>query len=181
MVAGCGDGGGGDSTTPRAAETADPPAKLPAGWRTETNRPAGFTVGVPPAWSANLDGSTSVLRSPDRLVAISVSADRTDEALDAPLEGFATATAEGLGGFEDLKLGSSRPFEGAAYPGVEIAGSGRQSETGVPQRVELVILRREGIASYPVLAAINDRRSSPFVEQIDRIVRSLRGRPVEVS
>ncbi len=180
MLAGCGDDGGGNTSTPRAAETADPPAKLPAGWLTEVNRPAGFTVGVPPLWSANLDGGTTVLTSPDKLIAISISADRTGEALEAPLDGFATATAEGLGGFEGLKVGSPRSFKGAAYPGVEVTGRGRQSESKVPQRIQLVILRREGIASYPVLAAINTRKGSPFDEQVDRIVRSLRGRPVEV-
>lgn len=182
LIAGCSeDADSGDSSAPRTAETADPPAKLPAGWRTEVNRAAGFTVGVPPAWSARLGGGTSVLSSPDELIAISISADRTDEALEAPLEGFATATARGLGGFEHLKLLSTRRYEGAAYPGVEVRARGTRRETAVPQRIELVILRRDQIASYPVLAAINDRRSSPFAEQIDRIVGSLRGRPVEVS
>ncbi len=180
LLSGCG-GGGDDGPEPveRPVEKADPPAKLPPGWRTLTNTAGGFTIGVPPGWTTKLRGTTTVLGSPDKLVAISATADRTDEALRAPLERFALGAAEALSGFENLKVEDSAQFK-HRYQAVAVGATGTLAESGVKQKLLLVILRRDNLATYPVLAATNVGRRSPFASQIPGIVRSLRGRPVEV-
>jgi hypothetical protein len=181
LLGGCSLGGDdSDPPPPRPPETTDKPAKLPPGWGTYRNRLAGFTIGIPPLWSVEPSGASSVLTSPDKQVAISVSADRTDEALGVPLERFAAGTAQSLSGFKDLKARPPKPYR-AHYPAEAVRATGVLEKNGVHQRLALVILRRENIAAYPVLAAANTGRRTPFARQIDPIIRSLRGRPVEAA
>jgi hypothetical protein len=182
LLAGCGGGAGGSdtSTTTRPAETTDPPAKPPKGWQTYINPVAGFSVSVPPAWTVEPSGGSSLLRSPDKVVAISITADRTDEALKAPLESYAADTLKNLSGFTGLKPTGVRPYK-AQYPAAIATADGKLTSSGVKQRLTLVVLRREGIAAYPVLASRNAGVGSPFVKQINAVIHSLRGRPVEGS
>jgi hypothetical protein len=181
-LAGCGasSGDSGSSTTPHPAETTDPPAKPPNGWQTYISPVAGFSISVPPAWAAEPSGGSSLLRSPDKVVAISITADRTDEALNASLESYAADTLKNLSGFTGLKPTGVRAYK-AQYPAAIATADGKLSSSGVEQRLTLVVLRREGIAAYPVLASRNAGVSSPFVKQIDAVIHSLRGRPVEGS
>jgi len=179
----CGDDGGdaGSTTTARPAETTDPPAKPPRRWHKYINPTAGFSISVPPAWKILPNGAITVLRSPDKVVAVSATADRTDEALDTPLEEYAATTLANLKGFTELKPTGNRAYAPAAYPAAIATADGRLESSGVPQRLTLVVLRREGIAAYAVLATHNAKIRSPFVEQVDAIIHSLRGRPVEGS
>jgi hypothetical protein len=176
QIAGCGSG---VKTTTSPMETVDPPASLQRGWSTYVGRVGGFTVGVPPGWTIEQQGTSTVLRSPDKLAAISITADRTDAALSVPLESFATSAAKGLSGFEQLTVGAVTPYADH-YDGVAVAANGRLKATGVLQRLKLVVLRRDNLAAFPVLATENARKRSPFESQVDAVVRSLRGRPVEV-
>jgi hypothetical protein len=182
-LAGCGGGGSGSSsgTTPTGpAETIDPAAKPPRGWQTYISPVAGFSVSVPPAWTVAPSGGSSLLSSPDKVVAISITADRTGEALDAPLESYAADTLKNLSGFSGLTPTGVRPYK-AQYPAAIATADGTLASSGVKQRLTLVVLRREGIAAYPVLASRNAGVSSPFVKQVDAVIHSLRGRPVEGS
>ena len=175
LIAGCGSET--PSPPPRPVEKVDPPARLAAGWRTEINRIAGFTVGVPPAWRTKATGTATLLDSPDRQVAVTISADRTDEALDLPLDRFALETASGLTGFKGLVVGRPRPFRDR-YRGVFVLARGSQATKGLPQRLQIVVLRRDRVAVYPILAASRVGLRSPFAQQLEPIIRSLRGRPV---
>jgi hypothetical protein len=121
-----------------------------------------------------------LLTSPDKVVAISATADRTDEALTAPLSSYAADSLENLDGFTDLKPTGTRPYP-AQYPAAIATADGKLESSGVAQRLTLVVLRREGIAAYPVLATRNAGVSSPFVKQVNAVIHSLRGRPVEGS
>jgi hypothetical protein len=182
VLAGCGggDGGSGSPATPRPAETTEPPAKPPRGWQKYISPVAGFSVSVPPAWTVAPSGGSTLLRSPDKVVAISITADRTDEALNTPLESYATETLKNLDGFTGLTPTGVRPYK-AQYPAAIATADGKLASSGVKQRLTLVVLRREGIAAYPVLASRNAGVRSPFVKQIDAVIHSLRGRPVEGS
>jgi hypothetical protein len=182
-LAGCGGSGsdsGSSTTTTHPAETTDPPAKPPKGWQKYISPVAGFAVSVPPAWTLEPSGASTLLRSPDKVVAISISADRTGEALDAPLESYAADTLKNLSGFKGLKPTGVRPYK-AQYPAAIATADGKLASSGVAQRLTLVVLRREGIAAYPLLATRNAGVSSPFVKQVDAVIHSLRGRPVEGS
>lgn len=177
LAGGC---GGEDQPEPRPqpAETVDPLPELPRGWREHVNHEAGFAIGVPPGWSARARGTSSLFRSPDRLVAVSVSADRTVEALRIPLEDYATEATRALPGFKDLEVGEPRPFQ-SRYEGVAVPAAGREAKSGVRQRLLFVAMRRDDLATYPVLVASNARRARERDRsEALRMMRTLRGRPV---
>jgi len=175
FMAGCGSDGPEPSQDP--PETVDELPELPRGWEPYVNHRAGFALGRPPGWKAKAAGSSTLLTSPDRLVAVSVSADRTNEAIDFPLDAYATGAVEALDGFEDLDAADPRPFE-AHYDAVAVIASG-ESEDGVRQRLEFIALRRDEIATYAVLVARNIERESGFyAREAGRMVRTLRGRPI---
>jgi hypothetical protein len=174
---GCGED---DGTEPpeRRSETVDRLPELPAGWKRYINHRAGFAIGLAPGWKAERRGTSTLLRSPDHLVAVSISADRTPGALEHRLEPFARAAAKSLPGFKDLKTRKPRRFE-QRYAGVAVPGKGRARKSGIRQRLLLIVLRRKGVATYPVLVARNAERNSRFYgHQAVEIVRTLRGRPI---
>jgi hypothetical protein len=173
-VAAC---GGGDDSAPaeRPRERADKLPKLAEGWKPYVDRRVGLAIGRPPGWLARTRGRSVLLRSPDRLVAISLSADRTVEAVEFPLSDFVVDAAEALPGYRRLKVGRARPFA-AKYPARSVRATG--IEDGVRQRMLFVALRRKDVVTYPVLVARNDERSSGYYyDEGLRIVRTLRGRP----
>jgi hypothetical protein len=162
----------------RPAESGDPLPRLPRDWKRDVNRRAGLAIGVPPRWSVRDRRRSSLFRSPDLFVAVSVSADRSREALAVPLEEFASRVADALRGFKRLRTGWPRPFR-ARYEAVALPGSGQSAKGDVPQNLLVVVERNEGVATYTVLIARNARAGSrSHREEVSRMVRSLRSRPV---
>jgi len=174
-AAGCGDD---DEPAPpeRPRETVDRLPKLPEGWKPYVNRRIGFAIGRAPGWRAETRGAATLLRSPDRLVAISISADRTLEAVGFPLDDYVVQAAEALPSFRKLKVGKPRPFR-HEYLAQAVGATGVRD--GIRQRLLFVALRRRGVATYPVLVARNDeRKSGYYYDEALRMVRTLRGRPM---
>jgi hypothetical protein len=170
---GCGER---DEPAPRPAETADPLPDLPRKWSRHVNRRAGFAIGLPPRWSDRDRRRSSLLRSPDHLAAVTISADRTDGGLALPLDEFATRVADALKGFRRLETDRPRPFR-ARYDAVAVTGTG-SSRGGVPQRILIVVQRRAGVATYTAVVAANAKRAAGrHRKEIGRMLRSLRGRP----
>src|SRR5687767_8051199 len=95
VPAGC---GGSDDGEP--AERADPPARPPPGWRTVGNESAGFTVAAPRSWAASTKDEATLIRSPGRLVAVTVAADRSRAGRELEPARYARGTLEALPGFE---------------------------------------------------------------------------------
>lgn len=167
---------GEEDEQPRLApppETADPVPDLPRGWTVGRNGALGVAFGVPPGWtSANSNLETSISsprRKGDRpAVVISISADRSRDAIEIDLEDYALEVAKSLGEAEPRET----PEPG---PGYEAAAA--QSRTG--NRSQVIIVRRPELAAYPMLISrakgVKDSALEPFVEEI---VASLRGRPV---
>lgn len=176
----------GTTTSIDIDETVDDPAELPSGWQQETNAAAGFTVGVPPSWKVapTRGGQGSVFTSPDGLIVMTVTADRTRGALQLPLEEFATRTAEAFGTevvgrqrFEDLKVTQPAPFEDF-YDAVAVRAIGRSKASGQQERLFVVVVRREGQAAYVFVSRENAEQESPLSrDEVKGIIRSLRGRP----
>jgi hypothetical protein len=178
-LAGCGER---DEPEPAAtpAETRDPLPDLPRKWSRHVNGRAGFAVGLPPGWSARDRRRSSLLRSPNELAAVTISADRTRGGLALPLDEFATRVADALKGFRRLKTESPRPFD-ARYDAVAVSGSG-EAKGGVRQRLLVVVERRAGLATYTAVVATNATRAAGrHRDEIRRILRSVRGRPVKRS
>jgi hypothetical protein len=160
---------------PPPVETSDPLPKLPRDWSREVSRDVGFAIGVPPRWTASERRRSSLFRSPDRLVPVSVSADRTAEGLAVPLDEYATRVADSLRGFRNLKAGKPRPFR-AHYDAVAVPATG-DANGGVPQRLLVVVERRDGLVTYTLLVARNAKvGAGAHGDEVRRMVRSLRGR-----
>ena len=155
---------------PPPPETADPLPTLPRHWTPHVNEGGGFAVGVPPGWSVKDAAAQTTLRSPGSAVAVRITADRTNEALEADLGELAAAIAEAIEpGGEPARL---RP-PAKLVAGYEAAG------VRAAARLEVFVVRRAGLAAYPVLVAsgegVGRRQLDPIVR---RLIRSLRGRPI---
>lgn len=182
LLAGAGCGGDDAEPVERTPETLDRPAQLPPAWGKAINRSAGFSIGVPPGWTARHRGTRTVLRSADGLVAASVAADRTGEALALPLQQYAAQAAKALGEehFEGLRVGEPERREGR-YPGAVVEASGTQRETDVKQQIEVIVLRRPEVSVFPILIARSGTQDPKlYWRELARIVSSLRGHPPEL-
>lgn len=184
LVAGC--GGETEDEGPermlRLPETADPLPKLPARWEPHLNRSGGFAFGLPPGWDIRDSGISSLVRSFDRLVAVSITPDRTSQALELPLEDFATRTLAALPVFDgEVDAGPARRIP-HRYRALRIEATGTAAESGLRQRIQLIVVRRERRATFTVvIAASADRRARPSERLAERVVETLRSRPVTLS
>jgi hypothetical protein len=187
--------GGDDSSSeqPDEPET-EPKAERPEevkgldqGWEVERNTAQGFSIGAPPGWRKAGDclggglapGSVTILCSPDKLVTLSIQADRTDEALELDPGEFATRTMTGLAdSYDGLESGKPKPFK-AHYEGAVVAGEGKAVGSGVDQDVQVVVLRRDGVANFTAVIAANaDKPTGPAVKLAEEALETLRSQPV---
>jgi len=163
---------------PRPPETVHELPDLPDRWREQLNRAGGFAVGVPPGWRARNQGTSTLVRSFDRLVAISISPDRTREANDMALTDFATRALVALPGFEgELTPRGERSFE-HRYAAYEARGRATAAKIGVEQRVRLIVVRRGRLVTFTVVIAANAEGGRVSERIAERVVRTLRSRPV---
>ena len=161
----------------RRSETAQPLPDLRPGWKPHQNATGGFAFRVPPGWRAENQGIRSLVRSPDRLVAATITADRSEEALEPPLDEFADAVITSVSGIHDLEPRGSRRFR-HRYEAAAVEADAVGGRKDVRQKLLLVALRREGIATLTVLVARNaERDTGRYVPQIEAMIRSLRSRP----
>jgi hypothetical protein len=180
-LVGCDD----DSDAPRPPPPPPPPSEtvhkvgdLPRGWKVHTNSAGGFGFGVPPGWKAKDHAISTSVRSFDRLVAVSITPDRTAEAFEIPLANFARRALAALPGFDPaLDPGPTRRFR-HRYQGAEARASGR-AESGVKEQVRLIVLRRDSLVTFTVVLAANAKPSARPSERLaERMVRTLRSRPI---
>lgn len=175
-------GCGSDSTSVPPPRAEEPPGVLPRlapGWKPHVNSFGGFAFGLPPGWEARNRGTATAVTSYDRLAAVSISADRTREALELPLEDFATRALAARSGYEDaLNPGEPQEFE-HRYAGVVAEAEGVAESTGVEQRVEAIVLRRSKLVTITIVIAVNALPEGVPSEAIaERMVETLRTRPV---
>jgi hypothetical protein len=180
-LAGCGDDDDAPEPPPveRRTETPEKLPKLPRGFERHVNRANGLALGRPPGWKATNRGATTLLRAPDRLVVMSLSADRTDEALAADPRELATRTFQALEGYKGtLDPSRPRPFK-HRYEAFAVKGKGVAASTGVRQRLRLIVLRRKGAVVMTAVIAENSEVKAPAeVDQAIEALRTLRTRPV---
>jgi hypothetical protein len=177
-IAGCGDDAGGSGDGVR--ETVDPLPELPRPWSPEVSREGGFAIGVPPRWNARRRGTRLELRSPDRLVAVSLASNRNEEIQSVRLRKVARATLRaGLPGVRKLEARDPRGFR-HRYEAVSLSATGLAGrDPPVRERLTLVVIRRQELATYTALVAENAvARGRPHREEVERILRTLRGRPI---
>lgn len=170
-----------------APEDVDALPDLPGDWGKEINEAVGFSIGLPPGWTARPapQGQGSVLSSPDSLALISITADRTSGALELPLRDFAYRTAEalgtpvaGAGRFRGLEIGRPAGFR-HRYRAAAVRATGLPRNGKVRERVLVAVIRREPYAAYVVIVRANAEQPSPYADRstVEQVLRSLRGRP----
>lgn len=192
LLAGCGGDGdeepADDPVEPQKAERPQKVHGLPHGWSVERNEAQGFSLGAPPGWRSADDclkggaaavPTVTILCSPDKLVTLSVSADRTDEAFELKPGEFATRTMTGLAdSYDGLDPGKAKPFK-AHYPGATVEGRGEALGTGVRQDVSVVVLRRDHVANFTAVIAANaDKPTQQAVKLAEESLTTLRSAPV---
>jgi hypothetical protein len=153
---------------------AGPLPTLPRGWRRVSDRRGGFSVGLPPGWTARRSGGTLVLRSRDRTLAIAVGADRSAPGKVAAPATYANEAIESLRGYDGLRSTASRPLRTTPYPGAQATATGTYADTGVEQAITLVALQRRGDATYTLLAFRSAQSPrEPARRVVDRVVDTL--------
>jgi len=176
----CGsDDGPAAPAVPRQAETVDELPKLPRGFEPYVSRINGIAFGRPPGWQVKRRGVATLLEAPDRLVVMSISADRSNEALMGDPRTFAVQTFSALEGYEG-ELDPSEPQRFRhRYNAFEVKGRGVAADSGVRQRMRLIVLEREGAAVVTAVIAENADVGAPGeVRQALQALRTLRTRPV---
>lgn len=162
---------------PAPRETVDELPRLPDRWSAYVNRRGGYALGLPPGWSADRRRASTLIRSFDRLVAISVGSDRSDGGLEVPTSDYAARAAEALPGFEDgLRLKGMWRFD-HRYDAARVKAEG-VAAGGIDQELSVIVLRRDRIATLTIVIAANAkpaaRRSNRLARQV---VETLRSRP----
>jgi hypothetical protein len=91
------------------------------------------------------------VRSGDRLLAVSITADRSPDGRDLKPATYATRLVEALPGYRSLKVGRPGPARGAHYPGASVPARGTFKRTRVRQAIRAVALQRRGQVTYALL------------------------------
>jgi len=183
-VAGCGGGSTSTMTSTTPKETPQKLPKLPPGWKARRDQTIGYAIGLPTDWEVQGHGDRSVLfRSPDHLVAATLTAARGAGVFSVPLEKFAAQALGGLPGFKvPLNPGKPKPFKGTPLKAVQTSASGTQAG-GLKERATLVVLRRDHLVNYTVAVLENARqREAKFDRSVaTRMIQTLRDQPVKSS
>ncbi len=179
VSAGCGSD---DEPAPKPVERKDETAqklpKLERGYEEFVNRAAGIAFGRPPGWAAKEMDALTTLDAPDKLVSATITIDRTSDALAVSPKAFATETAELLPGYEKaLDPGKAKPFK-HSYEGAIVEAKGVAKKSGVPQRVNVIVLERTGVAVVTAVIAENaERNVGAESKQALEAISTLRTRP----
>jgi hypothetical protein len=179
VIAGCGSSPAKPSP-PTIVETAQQPANLPPGWSRHLDNAHGFSLAVPPDWEKSDLGDSVLFRSPDHLVALSLSVDRTPAAFQSPPAEFARQTLAALSGYRsELKPGPPRAIGGTPLQGVVVESRGVTVAGSIAQDVQVAVLRRDRLVNYTAVIAAN-AKSTPAPEgaQAARMLRTVRDLPI---
>jgi hypothetical protein len=175
------------TTTAPPVERAEKVPKLPERWKVLKVPDQGFALGQPPGWHKGKDclakntspGTATVLCSPDKLLTLSISADRTDEALEITSDEFARRVMAKLSENyqKPLDPGKPKPFK-AHYDGAKVSATG-QAAKGVREDVSVVVMRRDDIAVFTAVIASNAAKATGQHKKFaERALRTLRSQPV---
>lgn len=177
LAAGCGGEDKRSGSPDPATERSDPPAKPPPGWRTFANRQAGFTVSVPRDWAARKRGSATLIQSSDRLLAITVAADRSAPGRRTRPAVYARRAFRSLPNFRRLRASRTRRVAGSPYPSTRVDGRGTLKGRRQRQRITVAAFRRPRRVTYTVVAFSAELDgAATHAASVKLLLRSLRAR-----
>jgi hypothetical protein len=178
-AAGCGGATTSSETTTTPKEMAQKLPKLPDGWKAHRDRTIGYAIGVPTGWQASDHGRRALFRSPDHLVAVTLTADRDPATFRLPLDEFAVQALGALPGFKvPLEAGKPKPLHGTPLEAVQTTASGTQAG-GLEERATLIVLRRGHLVNYTVAVLENAEQPGSALDRAValRMVQTLRDVP----
>jgi len=172
-LVGCGSDSGSGRT-----EHADPPATPPRGWHTVLGDRAGFTIAAPRRWKARTKRRATLIRSRDRLVAVTVNADRSAQGRNAPPRSYARDLLEELPGFEGDVSARIRTIPGAPYRTARVDGVGSVRTSRRAQRITVAVYQRAGLVTYGAVVFRNAFATPRGDDRVvNRMLRTFRARP----
>ena len=177
-LAACGSGSGEKNEKKKdPPERSEKPAKLPKGWQRLANRRAGFTIGIPPGWRVRGGQGATVVRSSDKALAVSITADRSARGRTGLVQAYARRTVRSLRGYRGLSVGSAKPVMRARRPTVTLKANGTFKKTGVRQKILAVFVRRRGRGTFSMLffrsAKVPLGRYAALIAEMVRTLRTL--------
>ena len=176
LAAGCGDSSA--PATRTTAEKADKRAKLPDDWRRVVNERAGFNLGIPPGWKARGGPGSTIVRSRDTSLAVSITADRSAAGRDLPVTVYARRAIRGLSGYRDLKIGKVTRVVDTRYPAAAVKAEGVFERTSLRQALILFALRKRRTGTFTMLVIRSARvPRARYAAVISEMVRTLRAQP----
>lgn len=177
LASGCGGEERIEGSPDPASERTDRPAEPPPGWRTFVNRRAGFSLSLPRAWSARTRRSATLIRSSDRLLAVTVAADRGEAGRSTRPRRYAMSAFRAVPGFRRLRPNEAGRVRGSRYPSGRVDGSGVLARRRQRQRITVAAFRRPGRVTFTVIAfgAVVGGRAVHRAN-LDVLLASLRGR-----
>lgn len=169
---------GGDETRAPdpSQERADRAVRPPPGWRTLENGTAGFTIAVPPAWTARVRRAATLIRSPDKLLALTIAADRSEPGRTTPPPRYASLTIRELSGLDPAPIRRRGGVRGSPYETATVEATTRRLAR-VRQRVSVSVFRRPGQVTYAAVAFMNARYVQANYRTLRRMLATLRARP----
>jgi hypothetical protein len=174
---GCGEEDKLEGSPDPQTERTDRPADPPAGWRTFANRRAGFTLSVPRDWNARTRRHATLIRSSDRLLAVTVAADRSEAGRDSRPRRYAREAFRALPGFRRLRVREVGAVRRSAYASARVDGAGILERRRQRQRITVAAFRRPGRVTFAVVAfAAEVEGAAPHRAALTTLLASLRGR-----
>jgi hypothetical protein len=162
-------------------EPADRAAKPPEGWRAVTNRAAGFTVAAPRRWTVRKRRAATLIRSEDRLLALTIAADRSEAGRETSAREYARRTLESLPGFRGLRVHAGQRVR-SPYRTAQVEGSGTLESNRRRQLLSVTVFQRPGRVTYAAIAFANARvRPHLHDRELNRLLATFRARPPRVS
>lgn len=180
VAMGCGGGGSHSTTTSQAPkETAQKLPAVPPGWKVHRDRKIGYAIAVPTGWQVSDRARRSLFRSPDHLVAVTLTADRNPRTFRLPLDKFAAQALGALPGFKvPLEPTKPKPFKGTPLQAVSTTATGAQAG-GLKETATLIVLRRDHLVNYTVAVLANAEQAGSALDRAValRMVQTLRDVP----
>jgi hypothetical protein len=152
------------------------------GWQGYIDDRGGFSLSLPPGWTATQTVEGSVLvRSSDRALALDVSADRSAAGERDEPATYLQRVVGNLRGYRQLSFGAPHAVSGLRYPAAMASGTGTFARTGVHQAIDLSALRRDNQVTY-TFAAFRSAQAPAlrYRTLLREILRSFRARPSAV-
>jgi hypothetical protein len=173
IAVGCGDSAAPESDVPR--ERSDKRAPLPDDWRRVVNKRAGFNLGIPPGWRARGGPGSTIVRSRDKSLAVSISADRSAQGRELKVTTYARRAIRGLRGYRDLKIGAVTRVVDTRYPAAAVKAVGVFEKTSLRQAIILFALQKRGTGTFTMLVIRSARvPRDRYAAVISAMVRTLR-------